>query len=141
MNIKQGEVVQASNKKWLDKHITVRKDKITIGVLFGTTKIAKADVKQVKEMSSSISSTKTAGGTIGGAVVGGLLTGGVGALVGGLAFGNHKGFDVKIAFELANGEWFVVQYANKKSKGFIAETMLKQIDTIRQHYTSNPFDA
>ena len=50
-------------------------------------------------------------------------------------------FDIKIAFELTNGEYFVTRWACNKSKGFIAETMLDQIECINNHYIANPFAA
>ena len=142
--IVNGEIIQASDKMLLNKTLKVEKDKLIISAAFAfftgnKVEIPRKNIKQAKEISSESSSSKSVGGTLEGAAIGGLLTGGIGALVGGLAFGNNKGFDVKIAFELHNGEWFTVHYASNKSTEYHGQRLLKQIKIIWQYYLSSPF--
>ena len=59
-----------------------------------------SDIASCEEASSE--NIKKAGGTIGGAVVGGVLLGGIGAVVGGMAGGNHV--ETTVIITTRNGE-------------------------------------
>jgi len=81
------------------------------------------DVKNFKVMDPNVHKvgTKGAMGTVGGAAIGGLLTGGVGAVVGGMAGGNTiKTFsNTDIALEFNDGNWVVVHFDNTNNEDMV----------------------
>lgn len=104
------------------------------------------DVTNFKVMNPNVQkvSTKGAVGTIGGAAVGGLLTGGFGAVVGGLASGNNiETFSTTdVALEFADGNWVVVHFDNTNEEEFQGRLNSFIITTLKQrfaHLATNPF--
>jgi len=105
-----------------------------------------SDVKNFKVMDPNIQKvgTKGAMGTVGGAAIGGLLTGGVGAVVGGMAGGNTiKTFSTTdIALEFNDGNWVVVHFDNTNNEDVVGRLNNLIIDTLKQELAqkaANPF--
>ena len=104
------------------------------------------DVKNFKVMDPNVQKVGTKGvmGTVGGAAVGGLLTGGVGAIVGGMAGGNSiKTFSTTdIALEFNDGNWVVVHFDNTNNEDIVGRLNNLIIDTLKQELAqkaANPF--
>tara|TARA_B110000503_G_C6818671_1_gene277994 strand:+ start:45 stop:518 length:474 start_codon:yes stop_codon:yes gene_type:complete len=104
------------------------------------------DIKQCKMVSDSdtVISKKTMGGTLAGAAVGGLLTGGAGAIVGGMASGNkHSNIrKSQFAVEFNDGEFIVLELYSKgdmvgKILDLAFDTFVKQVRKFA--VGSNPF--
>lgn len=76
-------------------------------------------VLEVKELDNQHNSagTKSMLGTVGGAAVGGLLTGGIGAIVGGMASGNNveKSSLTRIGIKFDEGTWAVIEVDTSSS--------------------------
>jgi outer membrane lipoprotein SlyB len=105
-----------------------------------------SDVKNFKGMDPNVQKvgTKGAMGTVGGAAVGGLLTGGVGAIVGGMAGGNTiKTFSTTdIALEFNDGNWVVVHFDNTNNEDVVGRLNNVIIDALKQELAqkaTNPF--
>ena len=105
-----------------------------------------SDVKNFKVMDPNVQKVGTKGaiGTVGGAAVGGLLTGGVGAIVGGMAGGNTiKTFSTTdIAIEFNDGNWVVVHFDNTNDDTFVGSLQNVIIDILKQELAqkaTNPF--
>lgn len=105
------KVIQSSNPKFVNKDFFITKTNIEIGNFF-KDKIPLESVTNSKvEMNQHVG--KSAGGTIGGAIVGGILTGGIGAIVGGMACGNNKIRTTKTAsIEFGDKDWIVVEFGS-----------------------------
>ena len=106
------------------------------------------DVKQCKMVSDSdqVISKKSMGGTLAGAAVGGLLTGGFGAIVGGMATGNgHKNVrKAQFAVEFNDGEYLVLElYSKGDMLGKVLQATFNSFVKEVQRFTigSNPFEV
>ena len=104
------------------------------------------DIKQCKMVSDSdqVVAQKKMGGTLAGAAVGGLLTGGFGAIVGGMASGNsHKNVrTAEFAVEFNDGEFLVLSLYNKGDMtGKILNVTFNQfVKNVQKHTVGiNPF--
>jgi hypothetical protein len=104
------------------------------------------DVKNFKVIDPNVQQVGTKGalGTIGGAAVGGLLTGGIGAIVGGLAGGNNiETFSTTdVALEFNDGNWIVVHFDNTNDKDITGRLNNLIITTLKQKLSQkleNPF--
>lgn len=104
------------------------------------------DVKNFKVIDPNVQKVGTKGalGTIGGAAVGGLLTGGVGAIVGGLAGGNkvETYSTTDVALEFNDGNWIVVHFDNTNDSDITGRLNNLIITTLKQKLSQkleNPF--
>ena len=128
------KVIQSSNAKFVNKNFTIDKTNIKIGDFF-TDKIPLDSVTNSKvEVNQHVG--KSVGGTIGGAIVGGILTGGIGAIVGGMACGNNKIRTTKTAsIEFGNKEWIIVEFGS----GFIDDTFFNETQRLLGSFQLSPF--
>ena len=151
------KISNASNPKWNNGSADVdamagQSTKLTIkrhGILWNSKDKVynlQKDIKQCKmvEDSDQVVSKKGMGGTLAGAAVGGLLTGGFGAIVGGLAAGNgHKNVrKAQFAVEFTDGEFIVLElYSKGDMLGKVLQTTFNGFVKEVQRFTvgSNPF--
>ena len=98
-----------------------------------------ADVKTFKVMDPNVQkvSTKGTAGTIAGAAVGGILTGGVGALVGGMASGNkvETFSSTEIGVEFNDGNWAMVKFANTNDDDFTGRINNLIITALKKRFS------
>ncbi len=99
------------------------------------------DVKNFKVLDSNVHKigTKGTAGTIAGAAVGGILTGGIGAIVGGMASGNkvETTSTTDCALEMNDGNWIVVHFANTNDEDFIGRCNNAIIDALKKRFSHN----
>lgn len=130
------KVLQSNNAKFLNKNFCINKTHISIGEWF-PEKISLGSVINMKvDINQHVG--KSAGGTIGGAIVGGVLTGGIGAIVGGLACGNNKLRTTKLmAIEFENKDWIVVSFEDRFVDRVLFDETQRRIGAIQ----INPFSG
>jgi hypothetical protein len=105
------------------------------------------DVKNFKVMDPSVQkvSSKGTAGTLTGAAIGGVLTGGVGAIVGGMAGGNkiETFSSTELAFEFNDGNWVVIKFANTNEDEFVGRVNNLTINLLKKRFAQslvNPFN-
>ena len=130
-------ITKASKADWIGKgfHFNKKKDTIVIGgMFFGQTLIPCKDIKEFKVLDEKASKTskKKAVGTVGGAVVGGILTGGLGAIIGGLAGGNktEKGLKIDLGFKMKSKDWFVGRLVAEDKNSLTGKASCMVIEAI-----------
>jgi hypothetical protein len=127
-------VIQSNNATYIGKQFTVDKKQVQIGSFFGT----KIPFNEVTNCKTDVNQhvTKGMAGTIGGAIVGGILTGGVGAVVGGLACGNNKVVTSRqVALEFQNNDWIVVEFGT----GWTDDIFFKVVQEKFSSIIESPF--
>ena len=99
------------------------------------------DVKKFKVLNPNVQKVGTKGtvGTVAGAAVGGILTGGVGAIVGGMAGGNQieTTSTTDCAFEMNDGNWVVIHFSNTNDEDFVGRCSNVIIDAYKKRFSSN----
>ena len=84
-------------------------------------------------------STKGTAGSLAGAALGGILTGGAGAIVGGLASGNkiETFSSTEMAFEFNDGNWILVKFANTNDEDLIGRINNLLINTLKKRFAQS----
>ena len=99
------------------------------------------DVKNFKVMDPNVQkvSTKGTAGSLAGAALGGILTGGAGAIVGGLASGNkiETFSSTEMAFEFNDGNWILVKFANTNDEDLIGRINNLLINTLKKRFAQS----